>query len=256
MAKLVAESAFDFKSVKEGNGNFQFGGGGEYITASFSTGMIYKLSAAPGSSMSYGEDGPIGIVGEWAATQKDKAYYTLSGIAYDINASYVYDTGYTDGGITVKKMAAELAVNMQGNDEVLGSRFNDKLAGFAGNDLLNGGQGKDFLTGGTGADTFQFTEFGSRHVDTVTDFVRGIDKIQLDAAVFTRLPDTLTADMLVVGKKAKATDAADRLLFDTGSGTLSYDADGNGKGKAEMIAKLTGIKDFAITDILLVDAIN
>lgn len=255
MAKLVAESAFNYQSIKEGNGKTQFAGGGDFITASFSTGMVYTLSAAFGS-MSFGEDGPIGIVGKWTAAQKGKAYYTLSGIAYDINASYVYDTGYTDGTITVKKMAAELAVNMIGNDEVQGSRFNDKLAGFAGNDLLNGGQGKDFLTGGTGADIFQFTDFGSRHVDTVTDFIRDIDKIQLDSAVFTQLPEVLTADMLVVGKKAKAIDAADRLLFDTGSGTLSYDADGSGKSKAEMLAKLVGVKDFAITDILLVDATN
>lgn len=254
MAKLVAESTFDYKSIKEGNGRFQFAGGGESITASWSSGIAYELFAAPGSSMSYGEDGPIGIVGKWTAAQKGKAYYALSDIAYDINASYVYDTGYTDGNITVKKMAAELAVNMTGNDEVQGSRFNDKLAGFAGDDLLNGGQGKDFLTGGTGADTFQFTDFGSRHFDTVTDFVRGTDKIQLDSTIFTQLPDALTADILVVGTKAKAIDSADRLLFDTGSGTLSYDADGSGKGKAQVIAKLTGVKDFDITDILLVDA--
>jgi Ca2+-binding RTX toxin-like protein len=69
-----------------------------------------------------------------------------------------------------------------GNDTLTGSAGNDDLLGSWGNDRLTGGLGDDRLTGGSGSDTFVFgPDWGN---DTVTDFRRGMDKLDLhDAGV-------------------------------------------------------------------------
>jgi Ca2+-binding RTX toxin-like protein len=65
----------------------------------------------------------------------------------------------------------------QGNDILNGGYDNDILYGGAGNDILNGSAGDDTITGGLGNDIIIF-EY-SQNNDTVTDFVRGQDKIDL-----------------------------------------------------------------------------
>ena len=84
-----------------------------------------------------------------------------------------------------------------GNDTLNGNGGNDILNGDGGNDTLNGGDGddrpdggagRDTLTGGSGADTFTFTNgaaagngagTGNANRDVITDFVQGVDKINL-----------------------------------------------------------------------------
>lgn len=81
----------------------------------------------------------------------------------------------------------------KGNDNITGSSLNDTLLGYAGNDVLSGGGGSDKLIGGTGRDEliggsnkdmFKFGELKESGVsdtsrDTITDFTRGQDKIDL-----------------------------------------------------------------------------
>jgi len=64
-----------------------------------------------------------------------------------------------------------------GNDILLGNDVANKLDAGAGDDILNGGKGNDTLTGGAGRDTFVFANDGS--TDTITDFLTGVDKIDL-----------------------------------------------------------------------------
>lgn len=70
-----------------------------------------------------------------------------------------------------------------GNDHVLGGNGNDTLLGGQGDDRLNGGFGNDRLTGDDpgvfGRDTFVMLP-ASGH-DTITDFQRGFDKIDLSS---------------------------------------------------------------------------
>ena len=252
MAKLIASSAFDFNAVKEG-GAPKFAAENNVVTVTFPSKLVYTLTAAEGSALTAEGDNLLGLVGDWSGAFKGKAYFSLSGISYDIANSKAYDEGVTDGKVTVRKLAADIAANLGGDDEIIGSSAKDKLAGFGGDDTINGGAGKDFLTGGTGDDSFLFTHFGSRDSDIVTDFGTGADKIALDASIFAGLPTVLTEEILVVGNKPKAIDAADRLIFDSASGNLYYDADGSGKGKAQLIAKLSGVKDLDISDFVITD---
>jgi serralysin len=67
-------------------------------------------------------------------------------------------------------------------NSLYGRSGNDTLYGLDGNDVLIGGVGKDTLIGGNGADTFDFnliTESRGSTIDTISDFVRGIDHIDL-----------------------------------------------------------------------------
>lgn len=88
-----------------------------------------------------------------------------------------------------------------GYDRLDGGAGNDTLNGGAGNDTLIGGLGNDLLTGGTGSDRFLFASgFGS---DTVADFTRGQDKIDLTAIAgvtsFSQLLFTQTAAGVDIG---------------------------------------------------------
>jgi uncharacterized protein YkwD len=69
----------------------------------------------------------------------------------------------------------------QGNDAIDGEGGSDLLTGDLGDDTLTGGFGVDVLTGGNGRDRFVL-EVG-RDLDTITDFISGIDILQLPAGL-------------------------------------------------------------------------
>mgnify|MGYP003339214876 CR=1 FL=1 len=91
---------------------------------------------------------------------------TLSGIE-NLEGSNLNDT-------LTGSSAANILTGLDGNDT---------LNGGAGNDRLIGGLGKDTLTGGLDSDTFVFDSITDSVVgtnrDLVTDFVIGVDKLDL-----------------------------------------------------------------------------
>ncbi|MES2056634.1 MAG: calcium-binding protein, partial [Pseudomonadota bacterium] len=123
-------------------------------------------------------------------------------------------------------------INLTGNE------FANTLRGNAGGNRLNGGLGSDTLTGLAGADTFVFdTALGGGNADTITDFVHGTDRIELDQSIFSSLGlGTLGASAFGTGP---ATTADQRILYDAVTGALSYDADGSGSGAAIIFATLS-----------------
>ncbi len=64
-----------------------------------------------------------------------------------------------------------------GSDLMEGGAGNDSFDGGDGNDILIGGTGSDALTGGAGADVFCFSHGDG--IDVVTDFTRGLDRIDV-----------------------------------------------------------------------------
>ena len=74
--------------------------------------------------------------------------------------------------------------------------------------------------------------------DTIGDFNVTDDVILLDDAVFGALSaGSLSTGAFRIG--SAALDGDDRIVFNAGTGTLSYDADGNGSGLAVQFATLT-----------------
>ena len=127
------------------------------------------------------------------------------------------------------------------------------IYGNAGANVLDGKGGNDLLTGGAGADIFAFTAaLGAGNVDTIADFVAGTDKIGLDDAIFTAIGGlgALNANAFVTG--AGAADADDRIVYNSATGQLFYDADGNGGGAAILFATLQGAPVLAASDFQVI----
>lgn len=103
---------------------------------------------------------------------------------------------------------------------------------------MNGGLGADTLQGGTGADSYVFSSaLGGGNVDAIVGFSVADDTIVLNNAVFTGLSTgALAAGEFVIG--AAAADADDHIIYNSATGQLYFDADGNGGGAAILFATL------------------
>ena len=154
------------------------------------------------------------------------------------------------------------AINGTGNtldNTITGNSAANTLDGGAGNDTLIGGLGNDTLDGSTGQDTYVFSglTFDANGTDTIT-FVLADDTLQFNlGAVNAATGASLTAgtigtDNIVVGANAEALDANDYFLYDTVSGQLSFDADGNGgEAEAELLAVLVGAPSITAVHVVL-----
>jgi hypothetical protein len=91
-----------------------------------------------------------------------------------------------------------------------------------------------------GADTFIFetTLNATTNKDTITDFNITDDTIKLENAIFAKLTTVGTLNTANFYKSATgiAHDSNDYIVYETDTGKLFYDADGNGAGAAVQIA--------------------
>jgi Ca2+-binding RTX toxin-like protein len=124
-----------------------------------------------------------------------------------------------------------------GNDQLYGLADGDYLSGGEGHDILVGGAGSDWLTGGNGSDQFRFdTALGAGNVDIVNDFTKGQDLLVLSRSVFTAFgPGTPGATTILAYAAAYAfttgagaTSTSHKIVYNSATGDLFYDADGTG----------------------------
>jgi peptidyl-prolyl cis-trans isomerase A (cyclophilin A) len=110
---------------------------------------------------------------------------------------------------------------------------------------LDGALGNDTLVGGSGNDTFAFstTLNAKTNVDSVVRFDAAHDHLLLARSVFTAYTTAgaLPATDFVASSKPVAKAANQHLLYNTKTGDLAYDADGNGKLAPVVFAKLVGV---------------
>lgn len=146
--------------------------------------------------------------------------------------------------INVNAAASTSALAMIGNagaNSLTGSAYNDSLDGGLGADTLIGGAGNDTLTGGLGADVFVFNQApnATNNIDVYTDFTAVDDDIWLAKSALSGLGavGALDTDAFWASANGTASDATDRILYDTVTGALYYDADGTGAVDAVQIAK-------------------
>jgi serralysin len=142
-----------------------------------------------------------------------------------------------------------------GNDWLSGGAGHDTIEGGSGRDVLVGGTGHDELNGGTGRDFFVFCDApASRSADTVEDFRHDHDVIVLQRADFRGLGwgALREAAFYAADGASKAHDRSDRIVYDTTSGRLYYDADGKGGDAAIHFATLEGVPKLDAGDFLIV----
>jgi serralysin len=152
------------------------------------------------------------------------------------------------GGIYVENVTGDIAgqaFSITGNslaNVLTGGALADTINGGVGNDTLIGGLGADSLIGGTGLDQFIFNAaLGAANVDTLQGYSVADDTILLDRTIFTAFGSSGTLADGAFKAGAAATDADDRIIYNSGTGALLYDADGVGGTAAVQFATLTGV---------------
>ncbi len=156
----------------------------------------------------------------------DKVVET-SGLATEI------DTVYSSVSYQLTHHVENLTLT--GSNEISGhgNNLDNIIIGNDAANILDGNVGNDTLTGGLGKDSFQLTTLST---ETITDFSVHDDTIELKSDVFTQLTQgVLSATHFTIGE---ATDADDFILYDSTTGVLTYDSNGNGVGGASPIAVL------------------
>ncbi len=192
----------------------------------------------------------------------DETVFMSSGIdTVNADIAYTLDSELENLNLTGTALSGtgnELNNTINGNNSnnsLNGMNGKDNLVGNGGNDTLNGGLGKDNLNGGVGLDKFLFNIVpGVSNADTITGYVSADDTITLENAIFTKFTATgaIAAGNFVAKVNPVAVDANDYLLYNTATGALLYDANGNGAGAAIQFATLTGAPALTAADFLIV----
>jgi Ca2+-binding RTX toxin-like protein len=152
-------------------------------------------------------------------------------VSFNLAADDNIETLATNGSAGVS------AINLRGN------ALAQNVQGNNGTNILNGGGGSDTLTGFAGADTFAFNSgLGASNVDVITDYSVVADRIMLENAIFIGLgAGPLLATAFSSSIDGIATDASDRIMYETDTGFLWYDQDGDAGGFARIrFADLAG----------------
>ena len=196
----------------------------------------------------------------------DHYYFAANGTVANLSNTLGNNGGTIDNvvvdasGVTTNGLLFEGNAN---NQTFIGTSQNDRFVGNGGNDKLTGGAGADTFVFGkvhqevvTGSSTtvqnYVDTAFNLTGYDTITDFTRGSDKLELNTDQYAKLALGFTSANLKVGAGAVAGDSNDYLIFDTTTKMLKYDADGNGAGAAVNIAVLTGVSTLTTSDFHIV----
>ena len=132
------------------------------------------------------------------------------------------------------------------NDTLYGGSGADTLLGEAGNDVLVGGFGADKLTGGAGVDTFRFLDARDTG-DTITDFVRGSDKI--DLSLFK--VGGANYDFAAPVNDTRFSVGHDLIWYYDGSNTIVLGNTDSNPNTAEFVLTLAGKVSLGASDFLL-----
>lgn len=195
----------------------------------------------------------------------DHYYFKANGTVADLsntlgnNGGTINNVVVDASGLTTNGLRFEGNANQQ---TFIGTTKADVFVGNGGNDTLTGGAGADTFVFGkvyeqvvtgsaTSVQTYTDTAFNLTGVDTITDFTRGSDKLELHLDQYSQLAG-FNASMLRVNSTGTAQDANDYLVYNTTTKTLSYDADGNGSGAKVDIAILTGVNTLSASDFVIV----
>jgi Ca2+-binding RTX toxin-like protein len=206
------------------------------------------LFSGAGNDMVMGGEGADLIVGGDGAGNDtydggkgiDTVRYTSAkaGIRIDLSKGTAKSIATNDAaGIGSDKLIGiENIISGDFADFIVGSNDANSILGGAGNDTINGGLGNDTLMGGDGADVFVFnSKPAANNLDTISDFVVGVDKIQLSVTTFAKLKGASNYFVMEA-----PTTATQYLIYNSATGKLSYDADGSGTKSSPIEIAIVG----------------
>ena len=139
----------------------------------------------------------------------------------NVNTSVSYQLA---AGVAVETLRTTNPVGT-GAMNLTGNEFANIITGNDGINVISGGAGRDVLSGRGGQDYFVFNTAlnATTNLDTISGFVVADDTIRLENGIFTALTKlgTLAAAAFNIG--AAATQADDRIIYNTANGVLIYD---------------------------------
>ncbi len=245
-------SFLTLQNVKEANllaSHFTFAGtvaqtinGTNNIDDLFGVGGNDTLNGFGGNDRLFGEadndtlNGGLGIDTMYGGNGSDTYFVdSVSDIAVEANA--VLATGGNDliNSSVTRTLGANIErLTLTGGAAVngTGNTLANTITGSTGANKINGGLGNDILKGGGGVDTFIFNTAPNRltNRDTIQDFTAA-DFVHLDNAVFATLG---AAGAIGVRFWSSSTGLAhddnDRIIYNSATGALTYDSNGNAAG--------------------------
>lgn len=251
-AEINNDKLYDIENVIAGDGsdsivgsnavNYLYGGlGNDNIDASKGDDFIFggegndSLNGGLGIDIA---DGGLGNDLYFVDNSRDVVRELFGEGVDSVRSSVSYTLSDNVENLTLINNASINAVGNGLNNTLIGNNAVNNINGGDGDDVINGGLGKDILTGGNGSDYFVFNTVASAsNTDRVTDFQDGIDKLQLEDSIFTKIRGDLNlSDNIVNG--TKALDANDYLVYNNTNGVLYYDLDGSGRAAAVAIATI------------------
>lgn len=210
----------------EGNAgnNFLDGGGGNDIAAGGAGNDTYVVDTA------------ADVVNEAVGGGYDSVYVAIN---------YTLSAGQEVEVLAARDVFGTGALTLTGND------LANTIQGNNGDNVIDGKAGSDTLAGFGGADTFAFTTaLGANNLDWIFGFSAVDDTISLDHNVFSGLSaGALPAGAFTTGTAAQ--DADDRIIYDTATGDLYFDADGNASGAAILFAHLESAPTISAADFVV-----
>ncbi len=154
----------------------------------------------------------------------------ITSVSHALTANAEIETLQTSGAATLTN------INLTGSD------IGQEILGNNGSNRIDGKEGADTLRSFGGNDTFVFsTALISSNVDTIVDFDVLRDRFELKADIFTGLTkgQFISAAQFAANTSGLATTADHRIIYETDTGNLYFDADGNGAGARKHFAIVT-----------------
>jgi Ca2+-binding RTX toxin-like protein len=192
----------------------------------------------------------VELAGQGTDTVRSAVTVTL---AANIENLVLTGTGAADGTGNGGK---NKLTGSDGKNKLSGLDGDDTIIGGKGDDTLLGGKGADSLDGGAGKDRFVFdAALGASNVDRITGFKAADDTMALEKDIFTKLGSvgaTIGGNAFWANTTGKAHDGTDRIIYDTKTGRLFYDSNGNASGGATQIALLDKGLSLTEKDFLIV----
>ncbi len=147
-----------------------------------------------------------------------------------------------------------------GGFSIKGTAAANVVFGNSGSNVIEGGLANDTLVGRLGDDFFVFNTLpnSSTNKDSILDFTNAVgnnDTIRLEnTGVFTALTTlgTLNAANFRANATGTAGDANDFIVYNTSTGALFYDSNGNGAGGAVQFATLTTKPALTAADFVVI----
>jgi Ca2+-binding RTX toxin-like protein len=150
-------------------------------------------------------------------------------------------------------------LNLMGQRSIdgTGNAQDNVIVGNDGDNVISGLAGADTLTGQGGADTFVFAA-PSHGMDTITDFVPGVDTLQISASGFgggLEANGDVTLVSAVSASAASQPGDGGYFIFDNSgpdAGTLLWDPTGGSGADAVAVVKLQNVTTLQQSDFQIV----